>query len=246
MPSEFRIKPTLANAGPWTVLKFPVWSQFSLGQTTGLSAGAGSGFQDPELRNSFYSLFSVNCVHEAQQVHGNRLQAVQAHSAGYRGCDGLLGVSTNTMLTMRTADCLPVFVKNESGTRFALLHAGWRGLADGIIEKALEKWFIKPVEIIIGLGITQDAYEVGSEVITDLKKNLGCSESDLRADGILDNDNHLDLFGWCREQAYQTSHSVIHIGRVDPNQLKADVPVHSFRRSTTDNRMLNWISKNQN
>jgi YfiH family protein len=63
-----------------------------------------------------------------------------------------------------TADCLPILLTNLAGTQVAAVHAGWRGLADGIVENALEK-FGGEVMAWIGPAIGQAAFEVGHDVL---------------------------------------------------------------------------------
>ncbi len=69
-----------------------------------------------------------------------------------------------------TADCLPLLVTDKQGTFVCAIHAGWRGLCDGIIEKSLtkicNKLCMKSSELLVWLGpcIGKNAFEVGAEV----------------------------------------------------------------------------------
>ena len=67
---------------------------------------------------------------------------------------------------MLTADCLPVLFCDRDGTRVAAAHAGWRGLAGGVLESALRAMGVAPDRVLAWLGpaIEQDAFEVGPEV----------------------------------------------------------------------------------
>jgi len=67
-----------------------------------------------------------------------------------------------------TADCMPVFVCDKRGTVVGLAHAGWKGLAGGVIESLIEGMKVEGNELLVHLGpaISQSAYEVGSEVKT--------------------------------------------------------------------------------
>lgn len=64
-----------------------------------------------------------------------------------------------------TADCLPVLITNSQGSQVAAIHAGWRGLAAGIIEQSI-KTFNQHDELLVYLGpaIGPSAFEVGEEV----------------------------------------------------------------------------------
>ena len=65
-----------------------------------------------------------------------------------------------------TADCLPLLLCDRAGTRVAAVHAGWRGLADGVIEAAVKRFSLPPRDILCWLGpaIGPGAFEVGPEV----------------------------------------------------------------------------------
>jgi len=67
-----------------------------------------------------------------------------------------------------TADCMPVFVCDKRGTVVGIAHAGWRGLAGGVIESLIEEINVEGSELLVHLGpaISQSAYEVGNEVKT--------------------------------------------------------------------------------
>ncbi|MDY7583630.1 peptidoglycan editing factor PgeF [Pseudomonas sp. CCI3.1] len=68
--------------------------------------------------------------------------------------------------TAMTADCLPALFCDRAGTRVAAAHAGWRGLAAGVLEAAAHSLNVEPQEILVWLGpaIGPKAFEVGAEV----------------------------------------------------------------------------------
>lgn len=73
---------------------------------------------------------------------------------------------SNRICTILTADCLPILVCNRKGTHVAAIHAGWRGLANGIIETTLDTLHLPNEELLVWLGpaISAANYEVGHEV----------------------------------------------------------------------------------
>ena len=100
-----------------------------------------------------------------QQVHGNICLALDTATAKGSVADACSTAESNLACTIMVADCLPVLFCNTTGTRVAAAHAGWRGLAHGVLENTLRS-FAPDDKIIAWLGpcIGQAAFEVGSEV----------------------------------------------------------------------------------
>jgi YfiH family protein len=65
-----------------------------------------------------------------------------------------------------TADCLPILICNRQGTHIAAIHAGWRGLAKGIIENTIQSLNLAPEDIFAWMGpaIGPQKFEVGIDV----------------------------------------------------------------------------------
>jgi len=109
----------------------------------------------------------------SHQVHGTDVHWHDGLPEGWLILDGIDGHATadrGTLLTVTVADCIPVYLTVPQKGAVALLHAGWRGTADGILEQCVEllKWrgFAKSSDIVMhcGVGICGRCYEVGSEV----------------------------------------------------------------------------------
>ena len=100
-----------------------------------------------------------------QQVHGTHVLAVTSQSISGQQADASFTRDPGVVCTVMTADCLPLLLCDSAGTQVAAVHAGWRGLCDGIIEKTVHQ-FENPTEVIAYLGpaISQTAFEVGAEV----------------------------------------------------------------------------------
>ncbi len=98
-----------------------------------------------------------------EQVHGCNVV-----TAGAAGCSADASTSDipGQVCVVMTADCLPLLICNRSGTRVAAVHAGWRGLAAGVIEAALQHFAQESDELLAWLGpaIGPDRFEVGDEV----------------------------------------------------------------------------------
>lgn len=116
-------------------------------------------------------------VVHAHQLHGAE---VRLHARGPAGlhvaepCDGHATASEGTLLAVTVADCVPVSVVDPRRRSVALLHAGWRGAAAGILERGLsvlaERMGSPPAELLVHLGpaICGRCYEVGPEVFRGL------------------------------------------------------------------------------
>jgi polyphenol oxidase len=102
-----------------------------------------------------------------KQVHG--VAVVDAAQGGVEPeADGAFATQSGAVCAVLTADCLPVLLCNRVGTKVAALHAGWRGLAGGVIEAGVEALSVPGGELLAWLGpaIGPGAFEVGPEVRT--------------------------------------------------------------------------------
>ena len=99
-----------------------------------------------------------------EQVHGTEI--VDAAVSGVNRADGSYSRESGRVCVVMTADCLPVLLCNSAGTQVAAVHAGWRGLAGGILRRAIELFANQPGELLTYLGpcIGPQAFEVGREV----------------------------------------------------------------------------------
>lgn len=70
----------------------------------------------------------------------------------------------NVVCCVMTADCLPVLLTDREGTQVAAIHAGWRGLLDGVIEHTVEQFEHSDLIAWFGPSIGPRAFEVGDEV----------------------------------------------------------------------------------
>ncbi|MBT8447237.1 MAG: peptidoglycan editing factor PgeF [Gammaproteobacteria bacterium] len=100
-----------------------------------------------------------------KQVHGAEV-VIAADYATPPEADACVGRLPGDVCAVRTADCLPVLFCSSDGTKIAAAHAGWRGLAAGILEATVAGMAHDPIDLIAWLGpaISQAAFEVGNEV----------------------------------------------------------------------------------
>ena len=99
-----------------------------------------------------------------RQVHGVAVAAADAASVAE--ADASWTASADVACAVLTADCLPVLFCDRAGTRVAAAHAGWRGLAGGVLEATLAALAVPATEVLVWLGpaIGPQAFEVGGEV----------------------------------------------------------------------------------
>jgi YfiH family protein len=99
-----------------------------------------------------------------RQVHGARVIDLDAQSA--RQGDAVLTRKENTVCVVQMADCMPVLFADQAGTTVAAAHAGWRGLASGVLEATVAATRIPGHRLFAWLGpaIGPRAYEVGEDV----------------------------------------------------------------------------------
>ena len=112
-----------------------------------------------------------------KQVHG--VAVVDAAQDGTEPeADGAFVTQPGAVCAVLTADCLPVLLCNREGTKVAALHAGWRGLAGGVIEAGVKAMGIPGNELLAWLGpaIGPESFEVGPEVRTAFMRPPGMAE----------------------------------------------------------------------
>jgi YfiH family protein len=100
-----------------------------------------------------------------QQAHGT-LVANADNASCLPQADACVARHRAAVCVVMTADCLPVLLCDKQGSVVGAAHAGWKGLAAGIIESTVQAMNVAPQNLMVWLGpaISQDAFEVGDEV----------------------------------------------------------------------------------
>lgn len=103
-----------------------------------------------------------------QQVHGTRVIHVEDFhpSDPPPEADAAISTTPGKIASVLTADCLPILLCNDAGAEVAAIHAGWRGLASGIIETTVAALTSNGEQLLAWLGpaIGPTAFEVGEEM----------------------------------------------------------------------------------
>jgi YfiH family protein len=110
-------------------------------------------------------------VHGADVVRADGLKEDLGRTGEHRlpeppRADACVADAPGRVCVVLTADCMPVFFCDRAGARGAVAHAGWRGMAAGVLENTVAAMGIDPAEAIAWMGpaIGPDAFEVGPEV----------------------------------------------------------------------------------
>ena len=134
-----------------------------------LNLAAGTGDAPSSVaRNRAMVVSALELDHEPcwlDQIHGSDVVRAACYATAPRA-DASIGDAGSPPCAVLTADCLPVVLCDAAGTRVGIAHAGWRGLAGGVIERCVAAMERPAGELLawLGPGIGADSYEVGPEV----------------------------------------------------------------------------------
>ncbi len=100
-----------------------------------------------------------------QQTHSTIAVKIDPH---FQSCEADASYSDEAgqICVVMTADCLPILICNNAGTEVAAIHAGWKGLANGVIETTVNQLQSDPADLLVWLGpaIGPTAFQVGKDV----------------------------------------------------------------------------------
>jgi polyphenol oxidase len=118
----------------------------------------------PEGRKALESVLPAEPVW-LRQVHGSTIVDADGKPRSPQA-DGAVARNPGTVCVVRMADCMPVLLTDVEGTVIAAAHAGWRGLAAGVLETAIDVMKTPPGRLLAWLGpaIGPAVYEVGEDV----------------------------------------------------------------------------------
>ncbi len=219
----------------------PPWATFNLGTRAGDDA---AHVRDNRrlLRQAAQLPSEPVWLH---QVHGVSVVDIKPNSPECQGDAAVCRISGGVAAVL-TADCLPVLLCDRAGSVVAAVHAGWRGLAGGVLRNAVFAMQAKAGELLAFLGpaISQAHFEVGPEV---RKQFLGQAINSAHATGIesafIDSSNagHLmaDLYALARVELKALGVGAVHGG--DYCTYAQDDLFYSYRRDGVTGRMASLI-----
>ena len=173
-----------------------------------------------------------------EQVHGTAVVAAETVCAPVAADAAWTGKPHRPCVVM-TADCLPVLLCDRAGSVVAAAHAGWRGLAGGVIPAVVARLGVPPQTLMAWLGpaIGPAAFEVGEEVraafLALADENAGCFQPSSAGRWLA------DLYALARRQLRGLGITAIHGGDLctysDPERF------FSYRRDRDTGRMASLI-----
>lgn len=176
------------------------------------------------------------------QVHGARVVTVAEvrQSAVPPEADAVAGQEAGDCCAVRTADCLPVLFCTVDGRRIAAAHAGWRGLAAGVLENTVAALQCEAGDLFawLGPGISQANFEVGDEV-----RAVFIAADPAAATMFEPNDRgrwQADLYGLARQRLQRCGVTSVYGG--DWCTYADDKRFFSYRRSADTGRMVSFVA----
>ncbi|MCG9727364.1 peptidoglycan editing factor PgeF [Vibrio brasiliensis] len=141
---------------------------FSVGAYQGLNLGSHVGDESDIVDKNRQWLADNRAMPSApvwlNQTHSTVVEYIDSPTSAILDADGTFTDKEAVVCSAMTADCLPVLLTNTQGTQVAAVHAGWRGLANGIVENAVEK-LEGELMAWIGPAIGAKVFEVGQDVV---------------------------------------------------------------------------------
>jgi hypothetical protein len=181
----------------------------------------------------------ITSLHWVNQVHGKQICEVDTRALSMRpvAADAMVSQQSGIGLAIMTADCVPIVLYQPSTRKIAAIHAGWQGLACGVIKATAERFASsEPIMAWIGVCISQENYEVGHQVRDQLL--AGCQENKSLAPSNIDNfeqlyavdsqsdvetnvqsDDHIKL-----GRLHKTVDKLSNIAKVSTSKVKLNLP----------------------
>lgn len=178
----------------------------------------------------------LNQIHGTNVINSRDWQLDSDADASY-------SLDSNHVCTVMTADCLPVLICDKQASFVAAVHAGWRGLADGIIEKTISYYQANSSDLMIWLGpaIGPNHFEVGKDVYSIFTHQ---SQNAKSAFVQTDETHYLaDIYQLARLRIQQIGIDAIYGG--DSCTVTDPTHFYSYRRDHVCGRMASmiWIDK---
>lgn len=177
-------------------------------------------------------------IMQMDQTHSSTVNFIYGNKQIYKSTDALITSNRDIALQVKVADCMPIFIFDKKSSFFGAIHAGWRGLANGIIENSIEllkekDFNLRHIKVFIGPSISKRNFEIQNDV-------MECFDSKFSI--VKDGKIFLSL----QEVAIDKFASYGILDILNTNECTYDnLNYHSYRRDKTDKRMKGWIYYNE-
>lgn len=222
-----------------TVPNLNVYDKIRHGFTT-RAVGDDSRLISIETGFSADKIISLEQVHGADVVFIDKTSDLSRREKG----DALVTNLKGVLIGVRTADCLPILVYDRKAEVVAAIHAGWRGLVAGIVQNTLSLMMrrlackIENMEFAFGPCISQDHFEVGSEVVEAFRDAFGVRFSFQQRPN---QKPHIDLVGTARMSCEDVGFYHRNLSEVGLCTFEHEDLFYSHRRKPGEGRQFNFI-----
>lgn len=161
----------------------------------------------------------VKRLHWVNQVHGKQIQDIDTAALSMEPmvADAMVSQQQGCGLAIMTADCVPIVLYQPASGQIAAIHAGWQGLACGIIQATVQRFTqIGQINAWIGVCISQENYEVGTHVRDQLL--AGCVEAQSLTESDIEQFNQLYVVN---SDAANADKLKLNLPKLAADQLKA-------------------------
>ena len=179
-------------------------------------------------------------IHSNKVIHADiKIQNQKTHTQqDLPQADASVATTSKVVCAVLTADCLPVFFCNQSGTEVAVAHAGWRGLHAGVLRKTVESMNSAADKIYAYLGpaIGPQSFEVGEEVFQAFVEKNRKNQTAF----VMNKEGHYlcDIYQLARIELQSMG-----VNHIDGGGLctYSDSRFYSYRRQSVTGRMASLI-----
>lgn len=195
------------------------------------------------------SLFDAPMI-KCRQTHSSIVYHADHDHRGGEEADALVTQTSGLLLTITTADCVPVLVASRTKPLIAAIHAGWKGVTGSIIENTLETMLTITTDLVCAIGpcIQQPNFEVGIDVYDRVPEKQFFVQKFAAADFLVPSSGHCeersdvaiqssDQSKWLFDLPGYVAHKIRQMGVTQIDVLDLDTYIDannffSYRRGT--------------
>ncbi|MFZ6817714.1 peptidoglycan editing factor PgeF [Undibacterium sp. Ji22W] len=212
--------------------------------TSGLNLAdhVGDNINSVRMNRSCLSDFFPRDVTFLSQIHGTlAVDATDIREGSIVEADASFTNQPNVSCVVLTADCLPILLASTDGRCVAAVHAGWRGMAGGVIEATVQEMRRKggrEITAWLGPAIGANAFEVGIDVFDAFTQKMPQQRQNFKSQ-VRDGKYLADIYGLARTVLHSLA-----INRISGGEYCTFTELelfYSYRRDGLTGRMASWI-----